>query len=192
MELFLVLQSGKPGLEVLITESAFEGSFLSVEDHVFLKMRPPGEGLQTNCTFPAFTLPLPLGEKLLNVVWMKPPDVLGQSFLAGVEFVTERTLVLLLLEGGVGGVFLLVDGQIGLGGVALKTDLTLEWLLSCVHSGVTFIFSCSVKGLVTFWTLQGLFAGSLDDDWSQTLRIHRTLGRASSLHVSHSLRPRPS
>lgn len=102
MELFLVLQPGKPGLEVFVTEGAFKRPVLGVQDHVLLQMRPAGEGLQTNLvqkvqrlqvvkihhqtkheqhsmtetssysTFPAFTLPLPLGKKFLDVVWMKP------------------------------------------------------------------------------------------------------------------------
>ena len=65
--------------------------------------------------------------------------MLGQRFPACMEFVTEGALVLLLLEGGVAGVLLLVYGQVRLGGVALKTDVTLEGFLSCVHSGVTLI-----------------------------------------------------
>lgn len=65
--------------------------------------------------------------------------MLGQSFLAGMEFAAEGTFVLLLGEGGVAGVLLLVNGQVGLGGVALETDVTLEWFLSRVHSGVTLI-----------------------------------------------------
>lgn len=185
MVLLLVLQPGKPGLEVLVTERAFKGSVLGVQDHVLLQMRPAAEGLQTNSTFPAFTLPLPLGEKLLDVVWMKPPDVLGQGFLAGMEFVAERTFVLFLLEGSVTGVLLPVHGQVRLGGVALKTDVALEGFLSCVHSCVTLIFPCTVKGLVTFGALEGLLAGDLDDDWSQTFRIHWTLVRASCCRYSH-------
>lgn len=66
--------------------------------------------------------------------------MLGQGFLAGMEFVAEGTFVLLLLEGSIAGVLLLVDGQVGLGRVALKTDVTLEWFLSCVHSGMALIF----------------------------------------------------
>lgn len=65
--------------------------------------------------------------------------MLGQSFLAGMEFATEGALVLFLLEGSVTGVLLLVYCQIRLGGVALKTDVTLERFLSCVHSGVTLV-----------------------------------------------------
>ncbi len=65
--------------------------------------------------------------------------MLGQSFLAGMEFATERAFVLLLLERSVAGVLLLVYGQVRLGGVALKTDVTLERFLSRVHSGVTLI-----------------------------------------------------
>lgn len=48
MELFLVLQPGKPGLEVLVAEGALEGPVLGVEDHVLLQVRPPGEGLQAD------------------------------------------------------------------------------------------------------------------------------------------------
>lgn len=55
------------------------------------------------------------------------------------EFAAEGACVLLLPEGGVTGVLLPVDGQVGLGGVALKTDVTLERLLSGVNSGVTLI-----------------------------------------------------
>ena len=69
-----------------------------------------------------------------------PPDVLGEGLLAGVEFVAAGTFVLLLGEGSVAGVPLLVNGQVGLGGVALKADVTLERFLSCVHSGVTLVF----------------------------------------------------
>lgn len=65
--------------------------------------------------------------------------MLSQGFLAGMEFATEGAFVLLLLQGSVAGVLLLVYGQVRLGGVALKTDVTLEWFLSCVHSGVTLI-----------------------------------------------------
>lgn len=48
MELFLVLQPGKPRLEVFVAEGAFERPVLGVQDHVLLQMRPAGEGLQTN------------------------------------------------------------------------------------------------------------------------------------------------
>lgn len=68
-----------------------------------------------------------------------PPHMLGQGFLAGMEFVAAGTLVLLLLKGSVVGVLLLVNGQVRLRRVALKTDVTLEWFLTCVHSGVTLI-----------------------------------------------------
>lgn len=78
---------------------------------------------------------------------VSPPDVLGQGFLAGVEFVAEGAFVLLLLEGRVAGVLLLVHGQVGLGGVALKTDVTLEWFLSRVHSGVTLVLPYKVQGI---------------------------------------------
>ncbi len=66
--------------------------------------------------------------------------MLGQSFLASMEFAAKRAFVLLLLEGSVASVLLLVYGQVGLGGVALKTNVTLERLLTCMHSGVTLIF----------------------------------------------------
>lgn len=65
--------------------------------------------------------------------------MLSQGFFACMQFVTERALVLFLLEGSVTGVLLLVYGQVRLGGVSLKTDVTLEGFLSCVHSGVTLI-----------------------------------------------------
>lgn len=65
--------------------------------------------------------------------------MLGQGFLAGMEFVAEGAFVLLLLERSIAGMLLLVYGQVRLGGVALKTDVTLERFLSCVHSGVTLI-----------------------------------------------------
>lgn len=45
VELLLVLQPGKPGLEVLVAEGALEGPILGVEDHVLLQVRPPSEGL---------------------------------------------------------------------------------------------------------------------------------------------------
>lgn len=48
MELLLVLQPSKPGLEVLVTEGALEGAVLRVEDHVLLQVRPPREGLQAD------------------------------------------------------------------------------------------------------------------------------------------------
>lgn len=48
MVLFLVLQSGKPRLEVFVTVRAFEGPVLAVENHVLLQMRSAGEGLQTD------------------------------------------------------------------------------------------------------------------------------------------------
>lgn len=77
-------------------------------------------------------------------VHVAPLDVLGQGFLAGVQFAAEGAGVLLLLEGGVAAVLLLVEGQVGLGGVALKTDVTLERLLSRVHPGVALILPCKV------------------------------------------------
>lgn len=48
MVLLLVLQSGKPGLEILVAEGAFERPVLCVQDHVLLQVRPAGEGLQAN------------------------------------------------------------------------------------------------------------------------------------------------
>lgn len=48
MELLLVLQPGKPRLEVFVTEGAFERPVLGVQDHVLLQVRPACEGLQTN------------------------------------------------------------------------------------------------------------------------------------------------
>lgn len=179
MVLLLVLQPGKPGLEVLVTEGAFERPVLRVQDHVLLQVRPASEGLQANSTFPAITLPLLFSKKLLNVVWMKPTDVLGQSLLASVQLAAEGTLVLLLLKRGVAGMLVPVDTQIGLGGVALQTDVALEWLLSCVHSGVTLILTCTVKDLFTFGTLEYLLAGADNDDWSQAFGVHWTLGGAS-------------
>lgn len=160
-----------------------------MQDHVLLQMRFASEGLETDSTFPAFTLPLPFGKKLLDVVWMKPPDVLGQGFLAGMEFVAEGTFVLLFLEGDVAGVLLLVYGQVRLGGVTLQTDVTLERFLACVHSSVALIFPCTVKRLVTFGALEDLLAGVLDDDWSQTFRIHWTLVRASCCCSNTHLHP---
>lgn len=65
----------------------------------------------------------------------------GQGFFAGMQFVTERALVLLRLKRSVTVMLLLVNSQIGLGRVALKADVTLERFLSSVHSGVTFILS---------------------------------------------------
>lgn len=112
MVLFLVFQPRKPGLEVFVTEGAFERSVLGVQDHVLLQMRPAAEDLQTNCTFPALALPLSLGKELLDVIRMKPPDMFGEGFLACMEFATEGTFVLLLLEGGVTGVLLLVHSQV--------------------------------------------------------------------------------
>lgn len=71
--------------------------------------------------------------------------MLGQGFGAGVEFVTEGTLVLFHLEGRVAGVLLLVNRQVGLGGVALQADVTLEGLLFGVHSGVTLVLPWSTR-----------------------------------------------
>lgn len=48
MVLLLVLQSGKPGLEVLVTEGALEGAVLAVQDHVLFQVRPAREGLLTH------------------------------------------------------------------------------------------------------------------------------------------------
>lgn len=70
---------------------------------------------------------------------VSPPHMLGQGFLAGMEFVAAGTFVLLLLKWGVVGVLLLVYSQVRLRRVALKTDVTLEWFLTCVHSGVTLV-----------------------------------------------------
>lgn len=69
-----------------------------------------------------------------------PPDVLCQSLFAGMEFVAEGTFVLLLWNGSVASVPLLVNSQVGLGGVALEADVTLERLLPSMDSGVTLIF----------------------------------------------------
>lgn len=80
---------------------------------------------------------------------VSPLDVLGEGFLAGVEFATEGARVLLLLEGRVAAVLLLVEGQVGLGGVALKTDVTLERLLSRVHPGVALILPCKIAQIFT-------------------------------------------
>lgn len=67
--------------------------------------------------------------------------MLGQSLLAGMQLAAEGTLVLLLLKRGVAGMLTPMDTKIGLGGIALQTDVALEWLLSCVHSGVTLILT---------------------------------------------------
>lgn len=75
--------------------------------------------------------------------------MLGQGFLAGMEFVTVGAFVLLLLDGCIAGVLLLVYSQVRLGGVALKTDVTLEWFLSCVHSGVTLILPYKMQEMCT-------------------------------------------
>lgn len=82
--------------------------------------------------------------------------MLGEGFFAGVKFATERTFVFLLPKGNVAGVLLFVKGQVGLSGVALKTDVTLEWFLTCVHSGVTLILPC----------------GSMQQ-WIFRLRVHK-------------------
>lgn len=71
--------------------------------------------------------------------------MLGERFLAGVEFATEGAGVLLLLEGGVAAVLLLVEGQVGLGGVALEADVALERLLPRVDPGVALIFPCRIQ-----------------------------------------------
>ena len=60
MVLFLVLQPGKPRLEVFITEGAFKRPVLCVKDHVLLQVRPAGEGLQTN-----------LGQKVQRLQFVK-------------------------------------------------------------------------------------------------------------------------
>lgn len=48
MVLLLVLEPGKPGLEILVTEGALERPVLGVQDHVLLQVRPAGEGLHAN------------------------------------------------------------------------------------------------------------------------------------------------
>lgn len=70
---------------------------------------------------------------------LSPPDMSRQGFLAGVEFVTEGALVLFFLKWSIAGVLLFVHSQVGLGGVALETYVTLEGFLSRVHPGVTLI-----------------------------------------------------
>lgn len=67
--------------------------------------------------------------------------MLGQSLLASMQLAAEGTLVLLFLKRGVAGMLVPVDTQIGFGRVALQTDVALEWLLPCVHSGVTLILA---------------------------------------------------
>lgn len=46
--LFLVLEPGKPGPEVLVAKSAFERPLLGVQDHVLLQVSPAGKRLETN------------------------------------------------------------------------------------------------------------------------------------------------
>ena len=70
---------------------------------------------------------------------VSPPDVLGERLAAGVQLAAERTLVILLLELRVSRVLLLVHRQVGVCGVALETDVTLEGLLARVHPGVTLV-----------------------------------------------------
>lgn len=89
--------------------------------------------------------------RLLGVV-SPPANVLGQGLLAGMQFAAEGTFVLLLLEGGVAGVLLPVDAQVGLGGVALQTDVALERLLSRVHSGVTLILTLKIQIICKCYT----------------------------------------
>ena len=70
MKLFLVLQSGEPGLEVLVTEGAFEWPVLAVQDHVLFKVRPACEGLQTHLEVQKQAVSLPVypggGEREVN------------------------------------------------------------------------------------------------------------------------------
>lgn len=82
---------------------------------------------------------------------VSPLDVLGEGFLAGVQFAAEGAGVLLPLEGGVARVLLLVEGQVGLGGVALKADVALERLLSRVHPGVALVLPCAEFPFIYVW-----------------------------------------
>lgn len=84
-------------------------------------------------------------EWTLCFVSVSPSDMLAQSSLGGVQLAAERTFVLLFREGSIAGMLLLVNRQVGLGGVALKTDVTLEWFLPCVHSGVTLILPFQIQ-----------------------------------------------
>lgn len=69
----------------------------------------------------------------------------GQRLSAGVELVAEWTLVVFPLHRSVCRVLLLVHSEVGFGGVALQTHVTLERLFSRVHSRVTLIFPCDVR-----------------------------------------------
>lgn len=69
-----------------------------------------------------------------------PLHVLGERLPAGVELMTVRALVLLLVKVGFAAVLLPVNSQVILGRIALVTNITLKGLLTCVHAGVALVF----------------------------------------------------
>ncbi len=71
--------------------------------------------------------------------------MLGKGFFAGMEFAAKGAFVLLLRKGSITGMLLFVYGQVRLGGVALKTYVTLEWFLTRMHSGVTLILAYEMQ-----------------------------------------------
>lgn len=148
---------------MLFAVGALEGLVLGVQDHVFLQVRPPSEIFLANLTFPTFTLSLPNGNKLLCIFRMKSLHVLGERLPAGVELMTVRTLVLLLMKVGVAAVLLPVNSQVILCRIALVTNITLKGLLTCVHTCVALVFPYPVEGFIAYGALQGFFVIYLND-----------------------------
>lgn len=108
--------------------------------------------------------------------------MLGQGFLAGMEFVAEGTFVLLFLEGDVAGVLLLVYGQVRLGGVTLQTDVTLERFLACVHSSVALIFPWKLQNTcIKYYTVLGTHL----DHKINTHYRHTSIRKKKPLHLQH-------
>lgn len=111
--------------------------------------------------------------------------MLGQGFLAGMEFVAEGTFVLLFLEGDVAGVLLLVYCQVRLGGVTLQTDVTLERFLTCVHSSVALIFPWKLQNMcIKYYTVLGTHLGhKINTHYRHTST--RKEQKKNPLHLQH-------
>lgn len=69
-----------------------------------------------------------------------PLHVLGERLPAGVEFITVRALVLLLMKVGFAAVLPPVNSQVILCRIALVTNITLKGLLTCVNTCVALVF----------------------------------------------------
>lgn len=61
------------------------------------------------------------------------------------ELIAVGTFVLLLMEVSVTGVFFSMHCQVGLGGVALVTNITFKRLLTCVDTGVALVFTWTTE-----------------------------------------------